>query len=134
MPGNGNKNTKTGVEMYEHTRYFTMTGNKLDGATETIAVDNGTLKWIHETYIRSPKKQKKKAKKNASVQLPDDDLLELARNAENGEAFEKLWNGNWQDDYASQSEADMALCCKLAFWTGKNKEQMLYEICAGVRF
>ena len=124
MPGNGNKNTKTGVEMYEHTRYFTMTGNKLDGATETIAVDNGTLKWIHETYIRSPKKQKKKAKKNAAVQLSDDDLLELARNAENGEAFEKLWNGNWHDDYVSQSEADMALCCKLAFWTGKNKEQM----------
>ena len=26
MPGTGNKNAKTGVEMYEHTRYFTMTG------------------------------------------------------------------------------------------------------------
>jgi putative DNA primase/helicase len=41
MPGTGNKNAKTGVEMYEHTRYFTMTGKRLDGATDTIAEDNG---------------------------------------------------------------------------------------------
>jgi putative DNA primase/helicase len=124
MPGGGNKNTKTGVEMYEHTRYFTMTGKKLDGASETIAEDNGTLKWIHETFIRATKKQKKKVKKSATVRLSDENLLELAQNAENGEAFSKLWAGSWQDDYASQSEADMALCCKLAFWSGKDKEQM----------
>jgi putative DNA primase/helicase len=124
IPGTGNKNTKTGVEMYEHTRYFTMTGNKLDCAINTVAEDNGTLKWIHETYIRPPKRKKKKSQKNTSVQLTDDDLLELAKNAENGEAFTKLWEGEWQENYASQSEADMALCCKLAFWSGKNKEQM----------
>lgn len=124
IPGTGNKNTKTGVEMYEHTRYFTMTGKRLDGATDTIAEDNGTLKWIHETYIRSSKKQKKKAKKSTASQLTDDDLLELAKNAENGESFTKLWDGDWQGDYSSQSEADIALCCKLAFWSGKDKEQM----------
>lgn len=124
MPGTGNKNPKTGVEMYEHTRYFTMTGKKLDGATDTIAVDNGTLAWIQEIYIRTPKKQKTKSKKGAPVQLSDDDLLELARGADNGEIFTKLWDGVWQDDYASQSEADMALCCRLAFWSGKDKEQM----------
>ena len=124
MPGTGNKNPKTGVEMYEHTRYFTMTGKKLDGATDTIAVDNGALAWIQETYIRTPKKQKTKSKTGSPVQLTDDDLLELARGADNGEAFSKLWDGSWQDDYASQSEADMALCCRLAFWSGKDKEQM----------
>jgi len=124
MPGGGNKNTKTGVEMYEHTRYFTMTGKMLNGASETIAEDNGTLKWIHETFIRAAKKQKKKPKKSTTVRLSDENLLELAQNAENGEAFSKLWAGSWQDDYASQSEADMALCCRLAFWSGKDKEQM----------
>jgi putative DNA primase/helicase len=124
MPGVGNKNTKTGVEMYEHTRYFTMTGNKIDGATDIVAEDNGTLKWIHETYIRTPKKKKQKSKKSGSLKLSDDELLDLARNAENGENFEKLWNGQWQETYASQSEADMALCCKLAFWSNKDKQQM----------
>ena len=99
--GSGNKNTKTGVEMYEHTRYFTMTGNKIDGATDVIAEDNGTLKWIHETYIRIPKDKKRKSKKSAPVKLSDDELLNLAKNSYNGEAFEKLWNGQWQETYAT---------------------------------
>lgn len=58
------------------------------------------------------------------MQLSDDDLLELACGADNGEAFSKLWDGDWQDAYSSQSEADMALCCRLAFWSGKDKAQM----------
>jgi hypothetical protein len=124
MPGTGSKNTKTGVEMYGHTRYFTMTGKKLEGAADNISEDKGTLKWIHETYIKAPKKEKSKAKTGAASRLTDDELLEHARNAENGEAFSQLWEGSWQGSYASQSEADMALCCKLAFWTGKDKEQM----------
>ena len=123
IPGTGNKNTKTGVEMYEHTRYFTMTGNKLDCAINTVAEDNGTLNGFTK-HISVLQKEKIKSQKNTSVQLADDDLLELAKNAENGEAFTKLWEGEWQENYASQSEADMALCCKLAFWSGKSKEQM----------
>ena len=35
-----------------------------------------------------------------------------------------LWNGEWEGKFGSQSEADLSLCCSLAFWTGKNKEQM----------
>ena len=31
MPGKGNKNSTTGVEMYASARYFTMTGNRLEG-------------------------------------------------------------------------------------------------------
>jgi len=44
-------------------------------------------------------------------------------NASNGEKFERLWNGNTVG-YDSQSEADMALCCLLAFWTGGDRTQM----------
>ena len=45
-------------------------------------------------------------------------------NADDNGMFIDLFNGNWQDRYGSQSEADMALALKLAFWTGKNTEQM----------
>ena len=31
MPGKGNKNSQSAVEMYAAARYFTMTGNQLDG-------------------------------------------------------------------------------------------------------
>ena len=47
-----------------------------------------------------------------------------ARAAQNAEDFTVLWEGRWQDKFASQSEADLALCCALAFWTGRDKEQM----------
>jgi len=57
------------------------------------------------------------------VDLDDDDLLEKARTASNGEKFEQLWNGNTVG-YDSHSEADMALCCLLAFWTGGDPMQM----------
>lgn len=128
MPAKGNKNTKTGVEMYAHSRYFTMTGDRLPGTPDYIAEDNGALAWIHENYIKS-KKRRGKSKKDSKVvklePLTDEEILEKARTAENHKEFDLLWEGKWQEaGYPSQSEADIALCCMLAFWSGKNKEQM----------
>lgn len=125
-PSGSSKNSETGVEMYETARYFTVTGKQLEGSLDTIAEDDGALAWIHETYI---KKQKKKAKKKKSsggvpVEMTDEELIEKAKASEDGEAFAALLDGNWQGAFQSQSEADMAFCRKLAFWSGKNKEQM----------
>ncbi len=44
-------------------------------------------------------------------------------NASNGAKFERLWKGN-TGGYDSQSEADMALCNMLAFWTGGDQPWM----------
>lgn len=127
MPEGGSKNTSVGVEMYDKVRYFTVTGNKLSGSPDTISEDNGALQWIHETYILPPKKTKKKTKNNKKAQyvpLSDEALLEKAQSSGDADSFTALWEGKWQDSYSSQSEADLSLCCKLAFWAGKNKEQM----------
>lgn len=51
------------------------------------------------------------------VDLSDEELIERARNAANGEKFGQLWDGD-VSSYESQSEADTALCSLLAFWTG----------------
>jgi len=123
MPEKGNKNEKSGVEMYAHSRFFTMTGKRYGDCPMEIAEDNGALAWIHATYIIVPRKAKK-VKKKAGEPLSDEEILEKARSAANGPAFAVLWEGRWQENYASQSEADMALCCKLAFWSGKNREQV----------
>ena len=102
-----------------------MTGNKLDGSPDTITEDDGALAWIHETYINPPKKAKKKSrKKTAAIALSDEELLDKAAQSSDGESFTALWSGHWQESYPSQSEADLALCRKLAFWSGKNAEQM----------
>lgn len=120
-PNGASKNTENGVEMYDNLRYFTVTGNMVPNATETITVDkNGTLEWIFKTFLRKQKTKKKKM----STALSDEEILDLASTAANGETFTLLWSGKWEDKYPSQSEADMALCMKLAFWSNKNAEQI----------
>jgi len=124
-PGGGNKNSSTGVELYDHARYFTMTGKKYQGSVDYIAEDNsGALEYIHGKYIVGSKKTRKSSTKSTPGMLADDELLRLAQASKDGPNFDALWRGNWQDKYKSQSEADCALCCKLAFWSGRSESQM----------
>ena len=126
-PSGSSKNTENGVEMYESGRYFTVTGRQLEGSPDAIAEDDGVLAWIHETYIKKQKKKKAKKKKAASgvpAEMTDEELIEKASSSEDGGVFSALLAGDWTGSYQSQSEADMALCRKLAFWSGKNREQM----------
>lgn len=57
---------------------------------------------------------------------PQDDtdavIIDLAKAARNGEKFSELWEGGLSE-LPSQSEADLALCQMLAFWTNKNAAQ-----------
>jgi hypothetical protein len=50
-------------------------------------------------------------------------VLEKATSAKNSAKFERLWNGS-TGGYDSHSEADMALCFHLAFWTGGDTAQI----------
>lgn len=125
-PDGGSKNSTTGVEMYDSVRYFTVTEKQIAGSPDTPAEGTDTLAWIHENYLAKKKKAKGKKKKGngTPVKLTDEELLGKAKDSGDGDTFTSLWDGNWKDAYQSQSEADMALCRKLAFWSGKDKEQM----------
>lgn len=59
----------------------------------------------------------------AQITLDDEELLEKALNAANGDKFRQLWIGD-TSGYKSHSEADQALCNFLAFWTGGDEQQM----------
>ena len=124
LPSCGNRNSKYGVEMYSSSRYFTMTGNRWQDCANTIADDNGTIEWIHKTYINLPKRRNSTVSKSTVAVLTDDELLKLAHASKDGKAFGKLYEGDWQGKYKSQSEADFALCCKLAFWSGRSEAQI----------
>src|SRR5262249_23689377 len=82
----------------------------------TIAERTAELRRIHARLF--PPKQKPQQQRRQSV--TDDDLLERARVAKDGVKFARLWEGNWKENYTSQSEADLALCMKLAFWTDRD--------------
>lgn len=57
------------------------------------------------------------------VSLDDEELLERARAARNGPKFERLWAGD-ASGYGSASEADLALCSLLAFWTAHDPDRI----------
>jgi hypothetical protein len=57
-------------------------------------------------------------------ELTDDELLAAARRAKNGPKFAALFDEGRIEGYASASEADLALCAMLAFWTGRDPERI----------
>jgi primase-polymerase (primpol)-like protein len=54
---------------------------------------------------------------SALAELCDDDLIDRAKRARNGDRFTRLWEGNLSDYGDDHSRADAALCCMLAFWS-----------------
>jgi hypothetical protein len=99
-------------------RYLTMTGHRL-GGNGSIADRTAELQHIHARLF-PPKLAKPQSKPRASDAGSDDDLIARARSAQDGGKFARLWDGHWEGNYDSQSEADSALCMKLAFWTNRD--------------
>ena len=121
LPPSGRR--KGNVEMYENGRFFVMTGNI---AAEYADISDCTeaIKVLHEKYIgggTSPSASP--ALPPAELALTDSELLDRAKNAKNGAKFARLYAGDISG-YTSQSEADMALCNHLAYWTGCDAERM----------
>ena len=123
IPQDGNR--RAGVEMYSTGRYFTVTGQKYQGSVDFIGEDTGgILDYIHQKYIAAGRKTKKQSSIQPGAGITDDELLQLTQASKDSEAFTALWNGKWEGKYKSQSEADFALCIKLAFWSGRNQSQI----------
>ena len=45
-------------------------GKQLEGSLDTVAEDDGALAWIHDTYIKKPKKKKKNQLKKLQRNQP----------------------------------------------------------------
>ena len=124
--------SKYAIEMYNHRRYFTVTGH-VYGIPKPIAERTKEFQEIHNYYF-SDKKEKRVEQsilpqqqpiitvpelqpKQSSLTLSDDELLEKMFNSKNGSEMRNLWNGDISG-YASHSEADLHLVTNLLFWTG----------------
>jgi putative DNA primase/helicase len=108
-----------GFGAFDRARYFVMTGLHVTGTPTTIEDRQAQLDEVLERYL--PTKPKvSTAVESSPVDLDDQELLRAAFAARNGVAFQELYQGSWQGRYSSQSEADLALCTMLAFWTGRD--------------
>ena len=120
------RNRKGKFEAYDAGRYFTITGRHLEGAPTTIEIRKEQLRSVTRRVLGEPESEnghKTNGSLAADNGLTDDEIVAKALSASNGERFARLWSGD-TSDYGSHSEADLALCGMLAFWTGGDPARM----------
>ena len=107
-------------------RYLTVTGDHIAGTSHEVTEQQESLDWFHQRYLAEPTKSAgdpaPEANNKAAPAAADDTLIAKASAAENGAKFRALFAGDTAG-FPSQSEADLALCSILAFWT-QNRDQI----------
>lgn len=145
LPENAsNRANGVGVEMYDSTRYFAMTGNVLND--KPIMSRTGEIVGLWKKYLE-PKSTAAMCAKNAQVgvaevngslvfseeiedrsaylsSISDDEIIRRIQSSKNGYEFTRLYNGNMEQYNEDHSAADMALCSILAFWCNKDRSQI----------
>jgi putative DNA primase/helicase len=135
-------------ELYSKEHYLTLTGKHVSGTP--LTVENRQLE-VEEIYVKvfgevlfgvsngnivnnSPQGDQDDYKKG--FQGSDEELLEIARNAKNGDKFQRLFdNGDTSKHGNDDSAADQALVSMLAFYAGSNPDRIdrLFRTSALVR-
>src|SRR5215210_990859 len=117
------------IEMYDRARFFTTTGLRLAGTPPTVNERQERLTQLHRRVFGEPAGQAANGKQdrceNPLSASSDEELVERAMRAANGEKFARLWTGDTSDyangDNEGRSEADAALCSILAHWVGPDE-------------
>lgn len=104
------------VEIYSTLRYMICTGKKIND--KPIVERQEMLDVLFREMDTT-----------ATVELAEEDqlmgdaeLVDMAMAASNGDKFNQLCCGQWQQDYPSQSEADFALLSIIAYYTRSNEQ------------
>lgn len=114
------KSGKAGdFEMYDCGRYFTITGHKLPSVSDTARPAE-----LHDLYEAFMRGDAANGRSNRLAQSADDQsILSRCFAAANGGKIQRLFDGD-TSGHPSASEADLALCSMLAFWTGPDTQRI----------
>jgi len=126
LPGEGNR--RGAIEMYEHGRFFTITGAIPTEHPRPIAERQAAIDALYREHIAIQPAEAYQAAPppiddadlDAIRAIPDKQLIRIASNAANGKKFKDLWDGSAAAYGDDQSSADLALCSLLAFYTGRD--------------
>jgi primase-polymerase (primpol)-like protein len=109
------------VEMYDHARYFTVTGKHLDGTPRTVDERQSQLDALYAQLWGVDENTPASAPREPSTEaadLDDDEIIRLmTTTGKTKEKFAALWAGRWNDYFNTASEADSSLVFKLAYYT-----------------
>jgi hypothetical protein len=108
------------VEMYEHRRFFALTGQRPRWYPAGVEARHEELEYVYNRVFgedESPLVLKVRGDK-------DEDLIWTAAEAANGDKFLRLWLGDTSLHHGDDSAADLALCNLLAFYCGPDTERI----------
>jgi len=112
--------THTGYAFYDKNRYFTFSGSILPGSGDVSDLTSELAGLYRELIpVAATNGTGKFSAKATALPSSNGELLERACRARDGAKFARLWHGDFSD-YPSHSEADLAFCCLLAFWTRRD--------------
>jgi len=119
--GTGRKNSKHGLEVYQHGRYFTFTGNRENSNEVFERTDE--LEELFDKYLGGePDVSSEGSDTSNENTIPNNELWERMFNSANGETIKSYFEGKLLNN--DHSATDMAMCNHLAFWTGKSADKM----------
>lgn len=118
ITGTGKKNAKTGLEIYSHGRFFTMTG--ISEINDQVYERTDELAEIFEKNFDKTDVNRVSFDDVPTLEMKwsDEELLEKMFNSKNGHKIRELYEGTHTS--GDHSSDDLALCNHLAFWTGRN--------------
>ncbi|EGQ3193254.1 TPA: DNA primase [Staphylococcus pseudintermedius] len=125
LPSNRKKKrTDLNIELYDKSRFMTVTGESI-GQSE-ISEDQSILDNLVERYFKQESSHEITTiyEPNNENQLSDDDVIKIMLHSKQNKKINDLLIGKYESYFESPSEAVQSLLHYLAFYTGKNSEQM----------
>ncbi|HLK58849.1 MAG TPA: hypothetical protein VKU00_19910 [Chthonomonadaceae bacterium] len=111
------------IEIYDHARFFTLTGCRVPGAPSTLHDCQAALNTLYSRLF--PARPCPPPGGVRTSYNPPPGVLEIIQKASTsrgGAKFGALMGGDWQGlGYESQSQADLALCGAIAFYAGPDE-------------
>lgn len=106
------------IELYQGGHYLTITGQRMPEYPATIETRPEELNAFYQKHFSEsePEQPNEEAQKDNDLKLTDERVMALAAQAHNSPKFLSLMSGSIEG-YSSQSEADLALCQLIAFYT-----------------
>ncbi|MBX3316682.1 MAG: hypothetical protein KF902_07450 [Phycisphaeraceae bacterium] len=112
------------IEIYEHARFWAMTGNVVSDGSAEIEPRQEELEDLYSELF-PPKPERPRPSSIDGFSGDDAALLRKARDAANGGKFTRLYDAGDISEYGGDdSAADLALVSMLAFWTGPDHERI----------
>ncbi len=125
LPSNRKKKrTDLDIELYDNSRFMTVTGEAI-GQSE-ISEDQNLLDNLVERYFKEESSHEITITydPNNENQLSDEEVINIMLKSKQKDKISHLLQGDYEQYFGSPSEAVQSLLHYLAFYTGKDKQQM----------